>query len=116
MEDYLGWVFKIERELNELREARERSGDTLTSEETVKRRQEKSAPIFAAFHKWVEDLLPATPPQSALGKALSYTHNQWKKLVLHLEHGDVPIHNNYVENIIRPFATERSLCTSSLSV
>ena len=48
--------------------------------------QEKSAPIFAAFHQWVEDLLPATPPHSALGKALSYTHNQWNKLVLHLEH------------------------------
>ena len=107
MEDYLGRVFKIERELNELREARERSGGTLTPQEIVKRRQEKSAPIFAAFHKWVEDLLPATPPQSALGKALSYTHNQWQKLVLHLEHGDVPVHNNYVENIIRPFAQGR---------
>lgn len=107
MEDYLGRVFKIERELNELREARARVGGTLSAEEVVRRRQEKSAPIFAAFHKWVEDLLPATPPQSALGKALSYTHNQWKKLVLHLEHGDVPAHNNYVENIIRPFSQGR---------
>ncbi|EQD52193.1 transposase IS66, partial [mine drainage metagenome] len=66
-----------------------------SAEEILKRRQERSAPIFAAFHKWVEDLLPATPPQSALGRALSYTHNQWNKLVLHLEHGDVPAHNNY---------------------
>ena len=107
MEDYLGRVFKIERELAELREARERSGGTLTPEEIVKRRQEKSGPIFAAFHKWVEDLLPATPPQSALGKALSYTHNQWNKLVLHLEHGDVPAHNNSVENLIRPFSQGR---------
>jgi transposase len=107
MEDYLGRVFKIERELNELREARARAGDGLSAEEVVKRRQEKTAPIFAAFHKWVEDLLPATPPQSALGKALSYTHNQWQKLVLHLEHGDVPVHNNHVENIIRPFAQGR---------
>jgi transposase len=107
MEDYLGRVFKIERELHELRETRERSGGTLSLEEVVKRRQEKSAPIFAAFHKWVDDLLPDTPPQSALGKALSYTHNQWSKLVLHLEHGDVPAHNSYVENIIRPFAQGR---------
>ena len=107
MEDYLGRVFKIERELAELREARARAGGTLSAEEVLKRRQEKSGPIFAAFHQWVEDLLPATPPQSALGKALSYTHNQWKKLVLHLEHGDVPAHNNSVENLIRPFSQGR---------
>ena len=107
MEDYLGRVFKIERDLNELREARAGARSTLSAAEVIKRRQEKSAPIFAAFHKLVEDLLPATPPQSALGKALSYMHNQWKKFVLHLEHGDVPVHNNYVENIIRPFAQGR---------
>ncbi len=33
--------------------------------------------------------------------------NQWNKLVLHLEHGDVPVHNNDVENIIRPFSQGR---------
>jgi len=32
--------------------------------------------------------------QSALGKALAYTVRQWPKLVLHQEHGEVPIHNN----------------------
>ncbi len=107
VEDYLGRVFKIERELNELREARERAGDTLSAAELFKRRQEKTAQIFAAFHQWVEDLLPATPSQSALGKALSYTHTQWQKLVLHLKHGEVPVHNNYVKNIIRPFSQGR---------
>jgi len=33
-------------------------------------------------------------------------------LVRHLEHPEVPVDNNYLENQIRPFATERSLCTS----
>ncbi len=107
MEEYLGRIFKIEREITELREARERAGATLSLEEVRRRRQEKSAPIFAAFRKWVEDLLPGTPPQSALGKALSYTHSQWSKLVLHLDHGDAPVHNNYTENQIRPFAQGR---------
>ena len=27
--------------------------------------------------------------------------------MLHLEHGDVPAHNNYVENLIRPFSQGR---------
>ena len=73
MEDYLAKVFKIERQIKELRADRERAGDTLTPEEVVQRRREHSAPILTAFKKWVDDLLPGTAPQSALGKALAYT-------------------------------------------
>jgi transposase len=107
MEDYLGKVFKVERELKELRSDRERAGGTLTPEEVLQRRRERSAPILTAFKKWLDDLLPGTTPQSALGKALAYTVRQWPKLVLHLEHGEVPIHNNAVENEIRPFSQGR---------
>ena len=76
-----------------------------TPEEVLKLRREKSAPVLAAFKRWVEDLLPGVPPQSALGKALAYTVKQWPKLVRHLEHRDVPAHNNYIENLIRPFSS-----------
>jgi transposase len=107
MEDYLGKVFKTEREIKELREQRERTGGTLEFDEVLKLRREKSAPALAAFKRWVEDLLPGVPPQSALGKALAYTTKQWPKLVRHLEHPEVPAHNNYIENIIRPFSQGR---------
>ena len=107
MEDYLGKVFKTEREIKDLREQRERAGGTLELDEVLKLRREKSAPVLAAFKRWVEDLLPGVPPQSALGKALAYTTKQWPKLMRHLEHPDVPAHNNYIENIIRPFSQGR---------
>jgi len=107
MEDYLGKVFKTEREIKELREQRERVGGILDPDEILKLRREKSAPALAAFKRWVEDLLPGVPPQSALGKALAYTTKQWPKLVRHLEHPDVPAHNNYLENLIRPFSQGR---------
>jgi transposase len=107
MEDYLGKAFKTEREIKELRERRERTGGTLELDEVLKLRREKSAPPLAAFKRWVEDLLPGVPPQSALGKALAYTTKQWPKLVRHLEHPEVPAHNNYIENIIRPFSQGR---------
>ena len=42
-----------------------------------------------------------------MGKAFAYCVRQWPKLVLHLEHGEVPIHNNAVENEIRPFSQGR---------
>jgi len=107
MREYLGPVFKIEQDIKDLRKQREREDSKLTVEEVSKLRQEKSAPILTAFRQWVDALLPATPPQSALGKALAYTTNQWPKLVRHLEHGEVPIHNNDTENRIRPFAQGR---------
>ena len=107
MREYLGPVFKIEQDIKDLRKQRERAGSVLTAEQVVALRQEKSAPILTAFKQWVDELLPGTPPQSALGKGLAYTTNQWPKLVRHLEHGDVPIHNNDTENRIRPFAQGR---------
>ncbi len=107
MEDYLGKVFKTERDIKELREERLRTGGTLELDEVLKLRRERSAPVLAAFRRWVEELLPGVPPQSALGKALAYTIKQWPKLVRHLEHPQVPAHNNYLENLIRPFSQGR---------
>jgi transposase len=107
MEDYLGKVFKIERQIKETRAERERVGGVLTPEEVVQWRRERSAPILTAFKQWLDDLLPGTAPQSALGKALAYSVRQWPKLVLHQEHGEVPIHNNATENEIRPFSQGR---------
>ena len=73
----------------------------------MKIRKERSAPIMQAFKEWVDKLVPGVPPASALGKALTYTLNQWSKLVLHLEHPELPVDNNYLENQIRPFSTGR---------
>ena len=43
-------------------------------------------------------------PQSGLGKAIGYALNQWPLLERFLEHGEVEIDNNLVENAIRPTA------------
>ena len=50
---------------------------------------------------------PAAPrylPQSPMGQAISYALNQWPTLERFLEHGEVEIDNNLVENAIRPTA------------
>jgi transposase len=41
-------------------------------------------------------------PQSLLGKAITYTLNQWPNLQTYLKDGRVEIDNNLVENAIRP--------------
>jgi hypothetical protein len=107
LKDFLGKVFFAERQIQEQREARERSGGVWTLAETLKIRQERSAPVMMAFKAWVDELAPAVPPKSALGKALGYTINQWDKLSRFLDHPEVPAHNNRVENDIRPFAVGR---------
>lgn len=107
LKDYLGKVFFIERQLDEQRHARERSGGVWSLEETKHIRQERSVPLMTGFKAWVDELSPGVPPKSALGKALGYTQSQWAKLSRFLEHPEVPAHNNRVENDIRPFAVGR---------
>jgi hypothetical protein len=107
LKDFLGKVFFAERQIQEQREARERSGGLWTLAETHKIRQDRSAPVMTAFKAWVDELAPAVPPKSALGKALGYTISQWDKLSRFLDHPEVPAHNNRVENDIRPFAVGR---------
>ena len=107
LKDYLGQVFFVERQIDEQREARQRAGEQWSLEDTRKVRIERSAPLMSAFKAWVDELCPNVPPKSALGKALSYTQNQWTKLTRFLEHPEVPAHNNRVENDIRPFVVGR---------
>jgi transposase len=49
-------------------------------------------------------LRPRYLPQSPMGQAISYTLNQWASLQRFLDHGEVEIDNNLVENAIRPTA------------
>ncbi len=90
LKNFLGKVFFIERQIQEQREARESRGGTWTLAETHKIRQERSAPVMAAFKAWVDELAPAVPPKSALGKALGYTTNQWDKLSRFIDYPEVP--------------------------
>lgn len=107
MVDHLQPVFRIERRISALREQCEKDGMPPPLAEILKIRQTESAPRMAAFKRWVDELLPGVPPKSALGKALSYTTNQWTKISRFLDHPEMPAENNYAENQVRPFAVGR---------
>jgi transposase len=97
----------VEDEIQKLIEEHEQRGQTLPLATALELRQNKSKPVLENFKAWVDELLPGTPPNSALGKALSYTTSQWPKLVLHLDHAEVPAHNNFVERQIKQYALGR---------
>jgi transposase len=107
IEDYIGPVYRIEGQIKALRAEYEQRGEPLPLETVLEVRQEKSKPILEKFKAWIDELHPATPPSSALGKALGYATRQWPKLVRHLDHPEIPVDNNYSEQQIKHFATGR---------
>ena len=68
----------------------------LSTQELCEERQSKAKPI-----------LKVTPPQGLLGKAVSYSLTQWRRVSGHINHGIAKPDNNYTENAIRPFVLGR---------
>ena len=68
--------------------------------------QQKAKPLDT-LRAWLDTALPTVPSQTMIGKALTYLHNQWPKLMRYLSNGRLSIDNNPVENAIRPFVIGR---------
>jgi transposase len=67
-------------------------------------RQKIARPLLKDIHKWLRSIKHKVVPKSKLGKAISYTLDQWPYLVAYLRHGMAEIDTNYVENKIRDIA------------
>lgn len=91
----MGWLYHWEAQLRE-----SRAGPVVR----VAHRQSHSQMVLKRLGRVFEKLKKRYLPQSLLGKAISYALNQWPMLVKFLEHGEVEIDNNLVENAIRPTA------------
>jgi len=70
-------------------------------------RQQHSVPLLEALKTWLDTQAPQVLPESLLGKAISYTRNQWEYLSRYVIDGRAPVDNNILERDIRPFATAR---------
>lgn len=80
---------------------------TKTTAEKQQIRQQQAKPLLEQFKVWLDKSLHQVPPKTSLGKALSYYLNQWSKLVVYLDHGDITIDNNGAERAIKPFVIGR---------
>ncbi|WP_047685016.1 transposase, partial [Xenorhabdus sp. NBAII XenSa04] len=85
----------------------EREARLLNPDERQRLRQEKATPVLKDFHDWLTESSRTMLPKSAIGSAISYTLNQWPKLLVYLEDGHISIDNNVTERDIRPFTTGR---------
>jgi|TARA_R110002167_G_scaffold109392_1_gene279046 hypothetical protein len=51
-----------------------------TTEEKYRIRQAAALPLLTQFKDWLDKSIQQVPPKTALGKALTYSLNQWPKL------------------------------------
>lgn len=70
-------------------------------------RQKIAWPILQKIHQWLHSIKNKVLPKNKLGKAITYTLNQWQYLVAYTKHGMVEIDTNEVENKIREIALGR---------
>lgn len=85
----------------------EARNNNLTFDERKKLRQQKAKPIWGKYIAWLNEQVSLVPPKSRLGGAIQYTLNRLPKLMAYLEHGEVEVDTNGVENLIRPVALGR---------
>lgn len=78
-------------------------------------RQMQSKPIIEQLKEWLDKYSLEILPSSPLGKAISYALEQWSKLVVFLENGNIAIDNNFIERRIRPFTIGRNNWMFSVS-
>lgn len=92
---WIGQLYQIERTLRDAGACDRRRAEV---------RQDQARPIMEQIHHWLLDHGAAFLPKSDAGKAVAYTLALWPQLQVYLEHGEVEIDNNLVENAIRPTA------------
>ena len=84
--------------------ALERTLEGMPDDERQKARQAKSKPILEDYWAWLDTV---NNPFGKLKEAVTYSRKQKKYLEAFLEHGEIEISNNQVENAIRPFVVGR---------
>jgi transposase len=100
----LAIVAKINALYRVEREAREQN---LPAIDRMALRQAKSQPLMAPLKEAILEAQKKATPASTLGKACAYVLNQWQRLQIYLEDGQIEIDQNLCENAIRPVALGR---------
>jgi len=79
----------------------------LSHEQVLQLRQQEAVPILETLGKWMQQAYIEVLPKSAIGKALAYSIERWRQLMIYTTDGKLNIDNNPVENAIRPVAVGR---------
>jgi transposase len=89
-------LYRIEKEIEQK-----------SADEKNRARQQHARPLLDEFKTWLDKSAQHNPPQTAIGKAIHYSLNQWPKLIRYIENGHLNIDNNRAERAIKPFVIGR---------
>ena len=89
-------LYKIEREIK-----------CFSAEDRHAARQSSAKPLCKDLQEWLTLERQRVPEGSATAKAIAYSLNRWDALTAYLDNGAVPIDNNHIENLVRPWAMGR---------
>jgi transposase len=85
-------IIELVNENKRLREALEKQNKALAEKDKL------------IVHSWITKLFPQVLPGSLIGKAITYTLDNWEQLVTYVDNPECVPSNNMEENAIRPFA------------
>ena len=91
----VGKLYAVEKQIRE---------SSLSPAAAKELRRSKSSNAHSRIRRVLEILRHRSLPKSELGKACDYSLKHWNYLSTYLEHGQVAIDNNAMENAIRPTA------------
>lgn len=91
-------LYKLEQDMRD---------EGLSREQRTSRRKKEATPVLDKIKKWMMGHTHKVLPKSPLGQAIAYTLPRWKGLCAYVQHGQIEIDNNLVENTIRPLAIGR---------
>lgn len=94
----IGQLYSIERQCRE---------GNLDVQAMTQLRRERALPRLEAMHGWLQAKREQVTDGTAIAKAMDYTLRRWGALVRYAEDGRLPIDNNPIENLIRPWAVGR---------
>ena len=92
----IAWLYRIEAEARDL-----------PDKDRLALRQAQAQPHWDALHAWLRLERQRVPDGSAIAGAIDYSLNHWAALTANLHDGRVPVDNNHIENLMRPWAMGR---------
>jgi transposase len=95
---YIGRLYELEEVYREAH---------VTGDELRAARQAQAVPILDELERWLDEEHPRVLPKSVIGKAFTYTRNQWAALRRYTQDGALAIDNNVSERTVKIAAIGR---------
>ena len=95
---HIGALYALEGDMRE---------QALPLDRVLARRKMEALPRLHAFHDWLQASRAQVLNGSATAKALDYALKRWPALVRYCDDATLPMDNNRIENLIRPWALGR---------